>query len=218
MASVQNIIPGTAVQLGNESFARRMQIGSNWTYIRIGMLFGIDYTASISPVSFAFGLCSDPQYPFNSGSGDFIGWRTNYDFTGTTNYYQIAGGGGIRGAFLRKLNGAETTAAPGGSANWFINGTSTRTSEFFMDISRNGSIYACKMWGCGTAATAQINVSRYTCMLDMEREGTQGTSFDTFFTHASPLTGGLDYNSVCVYWSKTYPAMFLSTLHAIRYR
>lgn len=85
-----------ALQMGNEEWVRTLAIGSTWNHIRIGILYQIVGTATISTGSgFAVGMCSGHTNPFNNAATtNFVGIEciTSLGFQANSGnpYYQFA--------------------------------------------------------------------------------------------------------------------------------
>ena len=79
MATIINITGSKALQISEETIANTLQIGSNWKWIRIGMLFNINSyvgsTSSLNSINFACGLCSGTNslYGTVNGPTHFVG-------------------------------------------------------------------------------------------------------------------------------------------------
>lgn len=83
-----------ALEMSQEQIANTFSIGTNWTQLRVGILYQLSSssaTSSITSTDFAIGLCSGTASLYGSAAGPtyFAGWRSGVSNTLT---YQVGGG------------------------------------------------------------------------------------------------------------------------------
>lgn len=140
-----------ALQLGNEEWVRTLAIGSTWTHIRIGMLYQITGTATISSATtqIALGMCSGDTAPFNNASTtNFVGlqWTGALAFVtnGTLPYYQFQS---TNGFMCKKVGGTITQSATNvfNGSDMGCNttlGSPLRRSVMYLDIVKGSPTYS----------------------------------------------------------------------------
>ena len=148
--------------LKKEEYIRPLAIGSNWTVLRIGLLFAVSGPAgSMYGVDFGFGVCNSsllgPQGLFSYNCPNWYGRTFNattgstVTYTaGTSPYYQTVGTyRAYRQGQSRGVWGAAGTAANLATTN----GTPQRRSMHVIEISK-GAAGATSGWGT-TMSVAQ---------------------------------------------------------------
>ncbi len=216
MASiVENISGDKAIELGNEDFVRKMSIGSNWRWLRIGLRLAMaDTGANITNASFVVGVNQGTDYSFRSSSCiDFVGfsWPWNFD-AGTANrtatYYEA-----VYFDSIRKVGSTITTVRCVNASTLAIsNAPSSTRSTFMLDIITGVTNWGVSLW----VPTAIADVSWDTFMNQVQRESPPSLSHVDMVLVAHGSSHALD--SICLRWAKTSPALFyISDICAVRF-
>ena len=228
MASiVENIVGDRALQLGNEEFVRKMTVGNNWNFLRVGVRLRANGVADIATPRFQIGLNNGDQNTFSSSNcagyiGAYLGdrpgpvWSTSgsYPF-----YYFIGSGGGVSSYTTKKLVNTVTDLARNATGG-VIGGIDTPPSLFLVDFLR-ASASSYTVTTTYAIAANLISTSFYTLMRVMEDEKLTSTFsllYITGQTTGSTLTGmPSNMDTVSLYWNKATPTVEVSDLCVIRF-
>lgn len=230
MASiVENITGDKALQLGNEEFVRKMTIGNNWNYLRIGYRVIVNGTANITAPRLYAGLNNGDQNTFASSACDgWIGMGPNPTLANNWIYnvggYYAYGQGAAApfGLYAKKLGSTTTEAIAGAQLNHYIAAAGSGPSLLFVDILRtSSSTYTIYFRSAGVTGAATTTTTFYDLLRSMEDEA--AGNYATAFMSSTPATSlsvtGMPSNldTVSLYWNKSTPTVEISDLSIVRF-
>jgi len=152
--------------LANEEFVRTLGIGTNWTKLRLGILWAItpDGTNALPSSAIVLGLCSGKTNPYGAANTtNFVGAELHTNApnstTGSLTYSVISGQPWYTssGSWPATRVGA-TISSASGQGNTFLIATNTgsiqRRSPLFVDIQKGSPNYTITRWLPQSSTTA----------------------------------------------------------------
>jgi hypothetical protein len=209
------------VQFGNEEWGHPLEIGTNWTKLRVGCRIAIPYDKTFDSTtlgSLVFGLCQGTSAMWKSNNcTEFLGFRLG-NATSPSYTYGTSPGPHFfigRPEYVSKVGGA-ITVHTGFSANEYISGTASVRTMAFMDFTKNGgSSWTCTGYIPGNTTQATTDNGFTGFIQSMENNTTPlncNTLTTTTFNH--PGAGLLD--TLYFSWQKSVPPIILFDLAAAR--
>lgn len=227
MASiVENITGDKALQLGNEEFVRKMAIGNNWNYLRIGCRLIVNGTADIANPRFYLGLNNGDQNTFASSSCDgWIGAGTNLSvatsWVYTTTVYRYGqAGASLFMRYAKKLGSTTTESAGGALTNAYLATAGNGPTIVYADFQRTSSSAYTVYWRMADLTKAPLATTFYDLLRSMEDE--TSANYATNFTNATGTSASLtgmpsNFDTVSVYYNKSTPTIEISDLCVVRF-
>jgi len=227
MATIVETLAGDRrIQLGAESFSRRMSFGNDWQKIAIHVLIGAnDVGVNLTTLRYVIGVSNGETEGFASNSlVDFIG--TTY---GSLTY--AAGGTAVRlpanaayrlsqAGSLRKQGSTITNGPNGNNSNTYITFTPVRYIHR-AEIIRTDMIggYTCDAIGISGVDTPASDFTPFnmltTCQNEIVTGGTYGFSG---MGGANAINAGSYYDSVMIAWENANGATLeISNITIVRY-
>jgi hypothetical protein len=213
------------IQLGNEEYGHTMEIGNDWTRLRIGCRIAIPFNQSFdgggafpSIGCFALGLCQGTANMLKSPDcTEFLGLILGNSAVTTFTYATSPAAHFFNGrpSYISKI-GATITSHVTVSANQFISGSNTVRSVVTIDILKNGGS-SFTLVGCmPTNATQGTTDNGYSGFLQSMESNTTpaNTAQLTTTTLTHPGQGLLD--TVYFGWGKSTPPITLFDLCVCR--
>jgi hypothetical protein len=222
---VETIAADRRIQLGNESYVRKMSIGPYWQKIRIGIRFSINGRADINGGTLDAGFCVDSES--HSGSDRSNGCFGNYaSALGSigynaqqlnTSYYSL----GLNGVYtFNMLNNVRTntsmslvnqvayvpaTPAPAGMVayTWLRTGTSIAVVDTLYHQS-------------GAGAVAGLSTSQFYQYMENENGVGMTNVFRATHSQVSMTTGSL-FPYAFVRWSHSTPTIEITHIAVTRF-
>lgn len=205
-----------ALQLANEIYQRSLAIGTNWTRLRLGLMYAItpDGTANLSGVKFALGLVAFGGGTFGQQTvGHYLGaiFSTDGNVDGGALTYQAGGGNpyfsstGIR-LFLQVGSAVNYRANRGTIYHPATSGTVARRGVIFFEAQK-GTPWIIRAWGMPSSAMSrdfgwghfQTTIEQPGDTLNLDGHTLLGVG-DTV-TVDQAANGALD--SVTLFWNKS---------------
>lgn len=225
----ETIVFDRRLQLGNESYVRRMGFGASWSRIRIGIRFAINGRSNIFVPYLILGVCADPgSVPTNDRSNGTMG--AMMQSTGGKDFLYLARQAN-NSYYNTQVNSFATYTkldyTVGGATQSFIGavggGCSANTYEpncFMIGLAKNNNIYTLTegiqptpaQAAAGTKTAAQF-------LVDMDNEtgtGFSGLSRSTY--GAALLTTHTPMPYVFVSWSKATPTIEITHIAVTRFQ
>jgi len=200
-----NLIPDKALLVGNGEYLRKMQFGSSWSRLRIGILMSQspNGTSNISDCTLQLGVCSAAT-PFANTTGYGSATTTNYigcdfiskaDGTGVpgTWIYNAGSGGNDRYnngycAAVRRVVAVRTFQITGAATGMIPSnvGTLPRRGFLFCDITKGSPNYTVQPWmGQSTSCNIDLRPSEFLDSLEMTGDPT--VSGSAMIKHAAAV-------------------------------
>jgi len=234
MASiVENIIGDKALQMGSEEFVRKMRIGNNWNYLRIGVRIVVNGTATISAARFQLGLCNGDQETWASNNcAGYIGVAPGFVTSGghaytynAAGYFTYSGSGQNTSNRITKLGSTVTDAAGGTATTGYIaassGSTDYRPSMLIADFLRvSASSYNLVVHHTSLVELAFAPISQYDLLRCIEDENISSAFASSRITKdADSVVSGMpsNFDTLSLYWNKATPTIELSDVFAIRF-
>lgn len=206
------------VSLANEELVRTLQIGSDWTKLRIGVLLAVtpDGTNNLASAALVLGLCSGTAHPYGAASTtNFIGAAfhasTPGATSGTLTYTANSGNPLFSATGTAPLTrvGTALGSATGSSTALLLTantGTTQRRSPLYLDITKGSPNYTVGRW---SPATSQGQFQNGDCtpgeMLSV-LENTAPTWLGLSLTSSSTTIAASEaagaFDSVDLFWNK----------------
>jgi len=229
MASIVETISGDrALQLGNEEFVRKMEIGNNWNKLRLGMRVLVNGTGNIVAPRLQMGVCSGDTNTFASTTctgyaGASLNPRSAGNMTYSAGVYTYGQAAIVNCALsVKKLVNTVTEVAFGTLDDGFLPSATLGTvALYFVDIVRFSASSYTVNWSRCSLAQAQIATTFYTLLRAGEDENLS-TTFSTTYT-IKTVTGitvtGLPsvMDTLSIYWNKSTPTVEISDISVIRF-
>ena len=227
MASiVENITGDKALQLGNEEFVRKMAIGNNWNYLRIGCRLIVNGTSDIANPRFFLGLNNGDQNTFASSScagwigvGPSLSAAASWVYTTTVyRYGQTASTLYMR--YASKLNSTTVEATGGATTSCYLATAGNGPTIVYADIQRTSSSTYTVFWRYADITKAPLGSTFYDLLRCMEDEtsANYATNFTTGTGGSGSITGmPSNFDTVSVYYNKSTPTIEISDLCVVRF-
>jgi hypothetical protein len=230
---VQNLsLADQRIQLGAEEIVRAMEIGTNWTKIRIGMRLCMVGSATFAGGDLSVGVCQGNKGKTPVDTTDAVGiqcgavtnpmsltWTYSISLP-TYAYFQHNFAGAHA---FRKVGNQLANSLVGGSyvsmfvATPFLN---TNRCGFYVDITKSGSGLVISNWSANSASPVMADVSRYAHLVNMESENAISVSGQAYNANGITLTtvgGSFAWDSVFVTWNRSMPVIEINDLTVVRY-
>lgn len=195
---------------------RKLSFGTNWTTLRIGFRYYIAWAngGGITQPRWCCGVSNGTTAgPGSPNTTDFLGvvfsgWTVG--FTGSSTFYT---GNGRVSDGIRKV-GADATIVVGTNSNGnYWNQNSNIAVPVAMEVTKLSSTsYSVRSTYMENSSLC-VNMTRSNFLLQMEA----ATPFTTNWCISKTLTGGTNYDSVCVSWGKSMPTLTISELTVMRF-
>lgn len=230
---VQNLsLADQRIQLGAEEIVRAMEIGTNWTKIRIGMRLCFLGNATFNGGDFSVGVCQGDKGKTAVDTTDAVGiqcgsvtnpmsviWTYSVNLP-TYAYFQHNYFGAH--AFRKVGNQLTNSVAGGGSVAEFVATPFVNTNRcgYYVDITKSPGSLVIANWAAGSASPAMVDVSRYAHLVNMESENAISISGQAYNSNGIVLTsvgGNYAWDSVFVTWNRSMPVIEVNDLTVVRY-
>lgn len=207
--------------LANEEYVRTLAIGSNWTQLRIGIMYAIPGTANIPSAKLCVGLCASAFDPLSaSTTGHFVGANfTSTNFSSATLTYNAGAGlpyftsPGF--CFFKRVGTAATVFGNFGATIYHPNngGSTQRRGVVIVELLKGASWtvrgWAMPLGSAGPPATGVFRDYGYVHLLEaLEDPATSTLAIDgnTLVYHSvlGSVNEGADgyLDAVDIFWSK----------------
>lgn len=209
------------IQMGNEEWGHRMEIGTNWTKIRVGcriMVNAIQAFDGPDTGCLALGVCHGTEQMFKSPTcTEFMGFvlgnstTPNWSYAVSTTAYAS----NPRPHPITIQNGVRTNRNTG-SAFYYVSAADTVRTVAYVDITKNSATnYTIAPWMPGNTTQAQADNSFAAFIWSMENNTTP-LNANTIITGTFDYTGPGLMDSLYFGWGKSVPAITLFDLAACR--
>jgi hypothetical protein len=229
---VQNLtLADQRIQLGAEEIVRAMEIGTNWTKIRIGMRLGLLGNATFSGADLSVGVCVGNKGKTPIDTTDAVGVQCGANanpmslvWTYSLNYptYAYFSHNFTGANAFRKVGPAITNQVGGGYVTYvvappFLN--SNRTG-YYVDIYKGVGSLTFASWAPSNATVVMIDVSRYSHLVNMESESAisvGGQSYNANSVVLNSVGGNFNWDSVFISWNRSIPVIEINDVTVVRF-
>jgi hypothetical protein len=210
------------IQMGNEEWCHRMQIGTNWTKLRIGVRIAVPAIQNFDgPVTgtFILGVTQGTQNVYKSPiCTEFMGFVlgnaavSNWVYGVNGNPYVT----NTRPVVVSKLNGALTAHATG-SASYYISAVNTVRTMAFVDITKTSATsYLIAPFAPGNTTQAVADNGMGNFIWSMESNTTPLNCSAASTGTISNWTGPGLMDSIYFGWERSVPPITLFDIAACR--
>lgn len=214
--------------LFNSQCARPLSIGSNWTYLRIGIRYGVQGTATVAPVRLFVGLTSGVDHVWAS---DYCTHAAGMLMYATSATYNATGGGNLalgQGVqFFKKVSQTETNAGTnyiGSSGNYLACDAPNKANVWFLDLKKlGGTTWQAYAGGptalsAGYLATKSYDLLRAAMLAVNETEAYTILGVGPGTVRTGTVNEAVDgyLDSLCVYWKHPTVGLEISDLVVAR--
>lgn len=230
---VQNLsLADQRIQLGAEEIVRAMEIGTNWTKIRIGMRLCVLSSAGFTGLDFSVGVCQGNKGKSPVDTTDAVGIQaggvTNpmnltwtYSISLPTYAYITHNFSGAH-AFRKVGNQLANSLVGGGTVTYIITAPflNTNRSAYYVDITKSPGSLVISNWQPPSMNPVMTDVSRYAHLVNMESENAISISGQSYQANGITLTsvgGSFAWDSVFVNWNRSLPVVEINDLTVVRY-
>lgn len=213
-----NAVGDKYVSLANEELVRTLQIGTDWTKLRIGVLLAVtpDGTNNLASAALMMGVCSGTTNPYGAASTtNFVGAAFHASAPGATSgtltYNANSGNPVFTSVGTWPATRVGTTLGNAtGSATAFMLTTNTgspqRRSPLFLDITKGSPNYTVVRWTPSSSQSSFLNgdctLGELLNMLEVVSPTWLGIALSSISaTIAASETAGA-FDSVDLFWNK----------------
>jgi hypothetical protein len=230
---VQNLtLVDQRIQLGAEEIVRAMEIGTNWTKIRIGMRLCLPSSASFTGLDFSVGVCQGSKGKTPVDTVDAVGIQVGGNSNPMSLLWTYAVSLPTYGYFTHNYSGAHafrkvgnqlTNSVTGGGyvtyivAPPFLN---TNRSAYYVDITKSPGSLVISNWQPPSGNPVMADVSRYAHLVNMESENAitvSGQSYQANSIVLNSVGGSFAWGSVFLTWNRSMPVVEINDLTVLRY-
>ena len=224
----QTFVGENALQLGNEEFIRPFNFGSQWSRIRIGLLFALSTPPSIVTGPFfsarnsdlSVGVCQGPNSGYSNPSPVDCLVSMPFTLNGFINNlttYWSAPCNPCRNIW--KYGNSETSSSQSGGSMW--GSLPPNKSQLFFDFTiqkTRGALATFYAYGPVSIAQASQVITRYEFMTNMQCDNLAGiTNVGQLYGSFLAYSGNFNLNCICIWWRRSLPTLVISELSVIRY-
>lgn len=207
------------IVLGNEQIARLLEIADNWTKLRIGLLWSINASATVSSSPrFAIGVCNGTANLYGSASTNhFVGVFPNissFSYTSGPPAYLLTSV-----VKPRKRVGTTNTDSGSGIISPYMSAApASIRSAFYLDIEKGSPNYTFQVGAPDTTGAAQTDITWAKFLEGMEIGMADMGSWTTGYADGNAQTVAVDedadgvLNALNIYWNRDSPTIEVSGL------
>lgn len=213
-----------ALQLGREQYIRPMSIGYNWTKLRVGFRYTVQFPASVATGSFtlAYGLtCQSKQYFDANADMVYTAYSSATDLSATPTFLvngftATYGLGNYNKVTNQTKVGVTYNQSSVGSNNQTLYMLKTLRGIVLCDFTRGSGTITVQPWA--RSASSPLDQAQSDFLINMEHETTP-----PFVTTGSLPTGALTYggtgllDSLWLFWGNWIPLINIHDIAVCRF-